>query len=581
MAGSNVEQIKGNSRGLRGTILQTLLSDATHFSDEDNQLLKFHGAYQQDDRDQRSERKQAGLEKAWIFMVRTKLPGGDLSAEKYLAMDRLADEVGNGTLRITTRQGIQFHGVLKNGLRECISRINRSGILTWGACGDVVRNTMAPASPLHTPAHQDAHRLAREISDAFLARSRAYAEIWINGEKLEANASASDENEPVYGRYYLPRKFKFGIVIPPRNDADIYTQDAGFITHAPNGPVEGYTVVAGGSFGMTHGMVRTFPALAKPLFYVQREHAVAAAVAIVTAQRDHGRRDDRRRARLKYLIDERGIDWFRTEVRSRLNVPIDPPRAVEFTTVADMLGWHEQGDGRIFCGLWVENGRIRDTETARYRSGFRAIAERFGFPVRLTPNCNLICYNIESTQKPAVDEALAEFGIPHSEGLTEARKTSHACVALPTCGLALAESERAFPSVMNEMDGILWELKLENEPILIRMSGCPNGCSRPYNADIALVGRSPGRYALYVGGSYTGDRLAGLERKGVDLKDIPSVVRSYLQEFAIGRRGGESFTAFWGRTRPTGMPPAPELFHLERSERAARLAAAGQKASAE
>lgn len=580
MAGSTVEQLKEQSRFLRGTIRETLQSDATHFSEEEYQLLKYHGSYQQDDRDKRLERKKAGLDKAWSLMVRTKLPGGDVTAERYLVMDQLAGDLGNGTLRITTRQGIQFHGILKSGMKECISRLNRSGITTWGACGDVVRNTMAAASPLRAAAHEDAQRLARELSDTFLARSRAYTEIWLDGEKVNP-ADAQEDDEPIYGKHYLPRKFKIGIAVPPRNDVDAFTQDIGFITHAPAGEVEGYTLLVGGGFGMTHGLAKTYPVLARPLFYVKREHAVAAAIAIVKTQRDHGNREDRKRSRLKYLLEERGMDWLRTEVLSRMaGIPTEPSKPFVFDTVADMLGWHEQGDGRLFCGVWVSEGRILDDGATRYRSGFRTIARQIGCPIRLTPNCNILFYNIEPSQKEQVDRLLHEHGIPHTDTFTAARKTSHACVALPTCGLALAESERVFDGVMNEIDGILRELKLEKEQILIRMSGCPNGCSRPYNADFAFVGRGPNKYAVYIGGSHTGDRLAGLERKSADLKDLPAVVRSYLAEYAAKRRPGEAFTQYWGRTRQPGERPSPDHFHVELAERAARLAAgAGQKAA--
>jgi sulfite reductase beta subunit-like hemoprotein len=385
MSSKSVEEIKTESRALRGSIQETLLGEESHFSEEEYQLLKFHGTYQQDDRDQRTPRKRQNLDKAWIFMVRSKLPGGALSAPQYLEHDRIAGELGNGTLRITTRQGFQLHGVLKGDLQDCIRRINASGITTWGACGDVVRNTTGPASPFKDAAHLDAQRLAKEISDTFLAKTTAYAEIWLDGQRLAQEAT---EAEPIYGEKYLPRKFKIGIAVPPRNDVDIYSNDLGFISHAENGRVTGYTVVAGGGFGMTHGKTDTFPALAKPLFYVAREHVVEAAVAVVTTQRDFGNRTDRKRARLKYLIDERGIDWFRAEVVKRLGVPFAPAREVHWNTVSDVLGWHQQGDGKLFCGIWVEEGRIKDTEERQWRTAFRTIAEQFGFPIRLTTNCH-------------------------------------------------------------------------------------------------------------------------------------------------------------------------------------------------
>jgi sulfite reductase (ferredoxin) len=564
MASKSVEEIKSESHALRGTIQETLQGDGSHFSEEEYQLLKFHGTYQQDDRDQRVPRKKQHLDKAWMFMVRSKLPGGALTAQQYLAHDRIAGELGNGTLRITTRQGFQTHGVLKGDLQECIRKINDSGITTWGACGDVVRNTTASPSPFKDAAHLDAQRLAKELSDTFLAKTTAYAQIWLNGEHL--NPEAGDV-EPIYGKVYLPRKFKIGIAIPPRNDIDIYTNDLGFISNLEGGVVKGYTVVAGGGFGMSHGQTETFPALAKPLFYVAREHAVPAAIAVISAQRDFGNRKDRKRARLKYLIDERGIDWFREEVVKRLEVPVEPAKEVHWDTVSDVFGWHSQGDGKLFCSLWIEEGRIKDTEERQWRTAFRTIAERFGFPLRLTTNCNIIFHDIEPAQKEQVNEILTSHGIPKPEDLTEIRRLAQACVALPTCGLALAESERVFHLVLDKIDDLLREFGLTEEPILIRMTGCPNGCARPYNADIAFVGRAPGKYALYVGGSITGERLAGLQEKVVTLEDIPARVRGLIEEFVQNRRDNENFSNYWGRTHVNGPAPKPDQFHLEFAQR--------------
>jgi sulfite reductase beta subunit-like hemoprotein len=556
-----------------------LRSDASHFGEDELQLLKFHGTYQQDDRDTRGELRKAGLDKAWSFMVRTKIPGGHLEAADYLKLDQIATDLSNQTIRITTRQNFQYHVVLKGGLKECIARVTQSGITTVGACGDIVRNVMASPSPLHTPAHGDAQKLADELTQALFPQTRAYAEIWLNGEKLYPPPEA--ENEPLYGQHYLPRKFKIGVIVPPRNDVDIYTHDIGYVAHAPNGQVEGYTILVGGGFGMTHGKLKTYPVLAKPLFYVAREHAVAAGVAIVTVQRDFGNREDRSRARMKYLIEERSLAWFRQEVEARLPAPTEPPKPLQLTTVADMLGWHEQGDGKLFCGVFVPQGRIQDTGDVRYRSAFREIARQLGCPIRLTPNCNILFCNLRPDQRQTMDQMLTQHGVPGDEGMTEARKTSHACVALPTCGLALAESERVFGQVMDEIDQILRELQLEKEPILIRMAGCPNGCSRPYNADISFVGRAPGKYAFFVGGSMTGDRLVGLEKKVVELKEIPAVVKTYLEEFVARRQDGEIFSAYWGRTHQPGPRPEPEQFHFELAERSARLAATSQNGGVE
>jgi sulfite reductase (ferredoxin) len=583
MSSKNVEEIKAESRALRGTIQESLAADTSHFSEDEYQLLKFHGTYQQDDRDQRAARKAQNKDKAWMFMVRSKLPGGDLTAAQYLEHDKIARELGNGTLRISTRQGFQTHGVLKGDLKECVRRINESGVTTWGACGDVVRNTIAAAAPIADPAHRDAQRLAKEISQAFLSRSTAYADIWLNDEKLAVDpvgmSSRSSETdtpeEPIYGKQYLPRKFKIAIAIPPRNDVDVYANDLGFIAQVEAGEVKGYTVAVGGGFGMTHGKQDTYPVLAKPLGYVQRDQVIQTAVAVVTVQRDFGNRTDRKRARLKYLIDEKGIEWFRQEVQARLPFSLQPSKEVRWDTVSDLLGWHPQGDGKLFCGIWVQEGRIKDDEGVNTRSAFAKIAQEFGFPVRLTTNCNLIFYNIDPAQKPEVDKILIEHGIQRPEELTPVRQLAQACVGLPTCGLALAESERAFPGVLDKIEEILADLGLSEEPILIRMTGCPNGCARPYNADIAFVGRAPGKYALYVGGSLTGERLVGLQQKSVALAEIPDRVRELLEEFVRDRYQGETFTDYWGRTHVNGPRPKPEQFHIE-AQPAGELVAAGE-----
>jgi sulfite reductase (ferredoxin) len=594
MSSKNVEELKAESRALRGTIQEGLAADTSHFSEDEYQLLKFHGTYQQDDRDQRAARKAKNQEKAWMFMVRSKLPGGDLTATQYLEHDKIARELGNGTLRISTRQGFQTHGVLKGDLKECVRRINESGVTTWGACGDVVRNTIAAAAPIADPAHLDAQRLAKELSQAFLSRSTAYAEIWLNDEKLpvdpvgtssrssaaigtsfsSSETDAPDE-EPIYGKQYLPRKFKIAIAIPPRNDVDVYANDLGFIAQVEAGEVKGYTVVVGGGFGMTHGKQDTYPVLAKPLGYVQRDQVIQTALAVVTVQRDFGNRTDRKRARLKYLIDEKGIEWFRQEVQARLPFSLQAPKEVRWDTVSDMLGWHEQGDGKFFCGIWVQEGRIKDGEGVNTRSAFAKIAQEFGFPVRLTTNCNLIFYNIDPAHKPAVDKILLEHGIQRPEELTPVRRLGQACVGLPTCGLALAESERAFPGVLDKIEEVLADLGLSEEPILIRMTGCPNGCARPYNADIAFVGRGPGKYAFYVGGSLTGERLVGLKQKSIALAEIPDRVRELLEEFVRDRYQGETFTDYWGRTHANGPRPKPEQFHIE-APREGELVTAGQ-----
>jgi len=577
MSKGSTEEIKITSRGLRGTIAQALADPAiTHIDDSDSVLLKHHGSYQQDDRDLRAQLAKEKKDKAWSFMVRSKMPGGRVTAAQWLIHDDLCTKAA-GTIRLTTRQGIQLHGVLKGHLKEVIAGINRSGLTTIGACGDVVRNTMGPASPFKDFIHEDVQLLAQEISRRFLWRSSGYSEIWLDGEKLDLLSECQlppEVEDPIYGKVWLPRKFKIGIAIPPRNDVDIFSNDVGLVPHVVNGAVEGYSLFVGGGFGMSHGQLATRPFLARPLGYVIRAGVAAAVEAVVTTQRDFGNREDRKQARLKYLVESRGIDWFRSEVQRRVpGVEILPVKEFRFDTVEDELGWHEQGDGKWFCGVYVSQGRIKDADGPRYRSAFREIAQSLRLPFVITPNANLIIGDIAPEQRAAVVAILAKNSVPFPAGMTATRKVAHACVALPTCGLSLSESERVFGSVLDGIDGILRELKLENEPILIRMTGCPNGCARPYNADIAFVGRAPGKYAMFVGGSIRGDRLAGLEKKVVALADIPNTVRPLLEDFAKNRVNGERFTDFWGRTRVNGEAPAPEQFHVEFTERAAKKAA--------
>lgn len=563
-----VEEIKIESQGLRGTIREELSSEGTHFSEESLQLLKFHGSYQQDDRDVRNERRKAGQDKAWQFMVRSKIPGGDLSAGQYLVHDRMADELGNGTIRLTNRQGIQMHGILFGSLKECIRRVNACGLTSWGACGDIVRNTMAAATPFKDAVHREVQALARTISRTFYASSLGYSEIWLNGQRISEESA-----DPIYGEDYLPRKFKIGIAVPPRNDIDVFSHDAGLVPQIEKGAIVGYTVFIGGSFGMSLGQLKTRPALSQPLFYVEKEHVLEALKAIVAVQKEFGRRDDRKQARLKYLILDRGIEWFRQKASERLGRPVEAAREVHFETVEDLLGWHDQGDGRLFCGIWIPDGRIRDSEDGRYRSAIRKIAKMFLPHLRITPNCNLFFYDLAPQNRDEVERILQEHGLPSVSSLTRARRMSHACVALPTCGLALAESERVFSQVMTQIDGLLTELDLADEPILFRMSGCPNGCPRPYNADFAFVGRAPGKYALFVGGSHRGNRLAGLEEKSILLEEIVPKVRLILEGFVRDRNPGESFSDYFVRIRPDLEEPSSEQFHVELAERKLRLQA--------
>ncbi len=595
MSKSSVEEIKLNSQGLRGQIADNLADPGlSHVEESENVLLKFHGSYQQDDRDQRAALNKEKKDKAWSFMVRSKMPGGRISAAQWLIHDELC-QLSQGSLRLTNRQGIQLHGVLKGNLKSVIAGICRSGLTTMGACGDVVRNTMSPAAPVKDAVHLDAQQLAEEISQRFLWKSKSYADIWLDGEKIELDWAsqevspavrektaykAGESDDPIYGKEYLPRKFKIGIAIPPRNDADILSQDIGFAPHVVDGKVAGYTIFVGGGFGMSHGQISTRPFLAQPLLYVERQHAVDVTEAIVTTQRDHGNREERKLARMKYLVQSKGIEWFRSEVQSRLpGITTFPAKPVKFDTVEDQLGWHEQGDGKLYCAIYVSMGRITDRpDGPAYLSAFNEIARSLTLPFIITPNTNVIIADVAPDRKAEVEAILQKHHVPHSEGMTATRKVAHACVALPTCGLSLSESERALPGVLDKVDEILRELGLTDEPVLIRMTGCPNGCGRPYNADFGFVGRAPNKYAMFVGGSIAGDRLAGLEQKTVGLADIPATVRPYLEAYAGERLPGERFSGWFGRTRSSGPEPDPEQFHVELAARAVRLA--GEKAEA-
>jgi sulfite reductase (ferredoxin) len=577
----NVEDVKKQSQQLRGTLKESIEANTPKFSDDEKVIIKFHGMYQQDDRDERMPRMKAKQEPAWIVMVRSKIPGGQLTGEQYLALDTLTDRLANGTMRITTRQDIQFHGVLKSDVKELIRGINEIRLTTYGGCGDVSRNVVATPAPFDTPIHNEVQRVAQEISDAMLPRSKAYMEVWLNGEKVKLS-NEPEPPDPLYGDAYLPRKFKVAVIVPPNNDVDIHAHDLGFVPHAPKGEIEGYTVLAGGGFGMDHGKKETYPFLAVPLFYVKKEHVVEAGKAVLTAFRDYGDRTNRRHARLKYVIVERGAEWFANEVKSRLNAPTEAPKPFTLGSVEDTLGWHEQGDKekRLFCGVRVECGRIADYEDkdhgklngVKYRTGLREIVQRFKCAVRLTANQNIILYNINAADKPQVDAMLREHKIAAAETFTQAHRMSIACVALPTCGLALSESERVFPTLMDQLDPILKELNIADEHILFRMTGCPNGCARPYNADFAFVGRGIGKYAVYIGGSYKGDRMAGLVFKTLNLEEIPGKLKPYLQDYAQNRQKGEKFSDYWGRTHTNGPAPHPSQFHEELTAREAKLA---------
>jgi sulfite reductase (ferredoxin) len=490
----------------------------------------------------RRDRRKAGLEPAYSFMTRSRIPGGVLAAGQYLVHDDLADRFANGTLRLTTRQTIQLHGVLKGELAPTIRALNDVLVSTLATCGDVNRNVMSCPAPLPQSLRAETLDVARSISEHLLPRTRAYHEIWIDGERT---AGGEPEPDPIYQDRYLPRKFKIAIGFADDNCTDVYANDLGFFAIADNGRLAGFNVLVGGGLGRTHGKAETYPRLADALAFVTPDEVLAVATAVVTAQRDFGNREDRRRARLKYLIDDRGLDWFRGVVEQRVGRRLAPPVPVAVTTIHDHLGWHEQGGGVWFHGLFIENGRIQDTDTAQTRTALRRIIEQFGPGVRLTPQQNLLLTDISERNRPAIERILSDHGVAGATSVV--RRWSMACPALPTCPLALAEAERVLPGVIDDLELELRQLGLQDVPFAVRMTGCPNGCARPYTADLAFVGRSGDRYVVYVGGNMEGTRLNTPFADLVPLAQLVPTVRPLLERFARERRHAERFGDFCDR----------------------------------
>jgi len=550
---SRNEGLKEGCPTLCGTISQTLADGSQErFSEDDYEFLKFHGIYQQDDRDKR----KAGKE--YIYMVRGRLPGGAVLPQVYLAFDRLCGEYGNNTLRITTRQGFQFHGVTKGNLGKFMRGINEAMATTLAACGDVNRNVMAAPTPATSPLVDEVQRQAKTVSDALLPKTRAYHQIWVEGVQLKLTEEDAKFVDPLYGKTYLPRKFKVAFVIPPLNDVDVLTNDCGFVAINENGRLAGYNLTAGGGMGMSHGNSATYARLADVIGFVAPEQVIATAQAVVTVHRDFGDRSNRRHARLKYVIAERGADWFREEMQRRLGFKFRPARPFEFTRQGDLYGWQEQFDGRYFLGLFVQNGRIKDEGAWRMKSGLRRVVEEFEPELRLTPSQNILLVNIEGQNRGAITKILAEHGVTVEKQGTVITRASIACPALPTCGLALAESERAMPDVLKRIEQLLAETGLKDEEIIIRMTGCPNGCARPLMAEMAFVGRAPGKYQVYLGGNAASTRLGRLYKESVRNEDIVNELRPLLERFAKERHGGERFGDYAERVLLKEAPAAKE-----------------------
>ncbi len=547
---SKVEVAKRQGRRLRGTIAETLASGATHFGADDQTLLKFHGTYQQDNRDQRKARG-GDEEKSYSFMVRVALPGGTLTAAQYLAFDDLAERHANGTLRVTTRQGFQFHGVLKDGLKSSIAGINAALATTLAACGDVRRNVMACPVDLTDPAHAAVHRAAGRIAEELSPRTGAYHEIWLDGER---QVTTEREEEPFYGSQYLPRKFKTGVALSSDNCIDIYSQDAGLLAVLEEGRIRGFNVLVGGGLGMTHGKGDTIARLAETLGFVAEAHGAAAIRVVAAIFRDHGNRKDRRHARLKYLLNEWGLERFREEFVRRADFPLLPPVELPVPEFHDHLGPERTRDGSWSYGIFIQSGRIADTAQHPLRSTLRKLIDQHRPGLALTGQQNLLLTGLTEAETRLIDHELRAAGITPATALNPARRYSMACPALPTCGLAVAESERLLPEVLDGIEAELTSLGLEDRPITIRMTGCPNGCARPYTADLAFVGRSLGLYQVYVGGSLAGDRVADLYLSQVRTAHLLESLRPLFHRWAAESLPGEALGDFYQRLVPRDAP---------------------------
>ena len=543
---SAVELLKSESHGLRGRLAEELAEGGIQVSEDAYNLLKFHGSYEQFDRDTATERKQHGIEKEYQFMLRVRMPGGRLTAAQYLGMDRLADDRANHTLRITTRQGFQFHGILKGDLKTAIAEVNHTMLTTMSACGDVVRNITASPTPIRDAKHARIEADSRLLSEHLKPKSRAYYQIFLD----EAPNPEVDEEETLYGPTYLPRKFKVGITTEDDNTIDVLTNDVGIISHFDGDTLRGYTVAVGGGLGMTHNKPRTYPRLATPIAFVQPNELLSIVEAVIKLQRDHGDRGDRRRARLKYVVDDRGLPWIRETLAEYFGAPLTEPPKLNLQ-VPDLLGWHEQGDGNWWLGVPVAAGRIADfANGAELRSAFRTIAQCFNPGFVLTPQQDVLITDIAPADRIALEAVLRRHHVTLAEDMTPMAQYALSCPALPTCGLALTEAERMHPEIVGGIDALLAKHGLSQRRVSVRITGCPNGCARTYAGDIGIVGRMPGFYALYVGGDFEGTRL---NFKLLEKVPHSAVVSSFDPLFAAWARDGMDGEGFGDFCYRVGM----------------------------
>jgi sulfite reductase (NADPH) hemoprotein beta-component len=549
------EGIKAASHHLRGTIAKDLADTSTGaISEENSQLTKFHGLYLQDDRDQRIALKRAGKEKAFSFMLRLRLPGGRATTQQWLVLDQLSEKFASPSLRITTRQTFQFHGVLKGNVKPLIKGAHEILLDSIAACGDVNRNVMAPPNPERSPVLQKVYDQAKAWSEFALPKTHAYHEIWLDDELV---AGGEPEAEPMYGATYLPRKFKTAFALPPSNDVDLFSQDLGYIAIVEDGELAGYNVTIGGGLGMSHGNAETFPRLADVLGFIPADKVNVIGEAVLTTQRDHGDRTNRKHARLKYTIEDRGVAWFKAEVEKRSGVTFAPAKPFEFTSIEDPFGWHKNADGTSFYGLHILSGRIKDSPSWPMKTALREIAQIHEGDLRLTPSQNLIIAGVTDAKKHEIDAILTRHGLTDENQRSGMRLNALSCVALPTCGLALAESERALPELLEKFEVVLDEAGLHDDEISLRITGCPNGCARPYLGEIAFVGKAPNKYALYLGAKYNGTRLNRLYAPTVTLDEGVKMLAPVIKRYAVERQHEEGFGDFCERV----ILPKDATFH--------------------
>ncbi len=561
MSSQSVEDIKLASRGLRGSLRESLADPVTAgLREDDLVLIKFHGSYQQDDRDLREQRRLAKLEPAHAFMIRTRTPGGVITPAQWLQLDRIATTYAERGLRITTRQAFQFHGVIKTELKTTMQAINAALLDTIAACGDVNRNVMVAANPQQSTLHAQVHAQAAAVSAHLLPHTRAYYEIWLDEQQVAGSPEVdAPADEPIYGQTYLPRKFKIGFAIPPQNDVDVFAQDLGFIAiieKLPDGSraLAGYNVTIGGGMGASHGDAETYPRLGDVVGFVTPDQVIALAEAVVTTQRDFGNRELRKRARFKYTIDDHGLDTIKTEIERRAGFTLTPARRFDFVHNGDRFGWSSSDgdDDRVHLTLRIPAGRIVDDSEVRHLSGLRDIASTLlstdGAEFRMTPNQNLIIAGVPAALRDAVETLVTDYALDGYQRASPLRRNALACVALPTCGLAMAEAERYLPELLEKVETLLGTHDLLDAPINLRISGCPNGCSRPYLGEIALVGKAPGRYNLMLGADHRGQRLNTLYRENIAEAEILAALDPLLVNYAGNRTPGEGFGDFLVRS---------------------------------